>query len=579
MHTKLFLTTLFLSFNLIKAQGTWTPLTNQSPDWNAGVMLLLSDGTVIAKTVYATGDTTQYGVVWDRLIPDSLGSYINGTWSTIAPMHKSRLYFASQVLKDGRVFVAGGEYGTGTLLAETYNPITNVWTMAPSTGNYFADANSEILPDGRVLVGDLDAGGNLTKIFNPKTNTWAAGPACHNGHDESAWLKLADNSILFVDFGAMTTERYIPSLNQWVVDGTTPDSLYDPYWEESGAGFLLPNGKAFFLGSTGHTAYYTPTGTTSSGTWTAGPDIPVVYGNKYGTVDAAAAMMVNGKILCTASPVNTDTSAAGSFHSPTAFFEFDYLTNSFTQITVPGGGDTLANTPCFETNMLCLPDGTILYASQYTSQYYVYTPHGSALAAGMPTINNITQTNCDTFRITGTLFNGITEGAGYGDDWQMATNYPLIRLTNGTKVYYAHTYNWNNTGVQTGSTPDTTMFNLPAAMPYGTYSLVVTANGNSSNPVSFSYNMCTLGINNHTFSNDDLSVYPNPANNSMQIIATEDNNNGRVQITDVLGNEVMSIALLQSKITLDISSLNTGIYFVTLHAANGICTKKIIVQH
>ncbi|NOU08308.1 MAG: M48 family metalloprotease, partial [Hyphomicrobiaceae bacterium] len=41
-----------------------------------------------------------------------------------------------------------------------------------------------------------------------------------------------------------------------------------------------------------------------------------------------------------------------------------------------------------------------------------------------------------------------TEGAAYGDDWQMSTNYPLVRLTSGGgTVYYARTFNWSSTGV------------------------------------------------------------------------------------------------------------------------------------
>src|SRR5215831_9546211 len=119
----------------------WTALKNLAPDYNGGVMILLSDGTVMAKTF--TGGLDGYGTVWDRLTPDSHGSYANGTWSkTIAPMHNDRLYFSSQVLKDGRVYVAGGEYGTGGYSAEVYNPLTNAWTNAPNPGPHISDANS-----------------------------------------------------------------------------------------------------------------------------------------------------------------------------------------------------------------------------------------------------------------------------------------------------------------------------------------------------------------------------------------------------------------------------------------------------
>src|SRR6266853_704441 len=130
--------------------GTWTALAHGAPSSCGGVMLLLTDGTVMVKS--SSGGSDGYGNLWNKLTPDSQGSYANGTWTTLAAMHDTRLYFASQVLKDGRVFVAGGEYGTGGSAGETYNPLTNTWTPAPAQGSRISDANSQLLPDGRVLV-------------------------------------------------------------------------------------------------------------------------------------------------------------------------------------------------------------------------------------------------------------------------------------------------------------------------------------------------------------------------------------------------------------------------------------------
>jgi hypothetical protein len=460
--------------------GTWT-LVSAPPHSNGGEMVLLSDGTVLCKTF--SGGTDGYGNLWDKLTPNANGSYVNGTWSTIAPMANTRLYFSTQVLMDGRMYVAGGEYGTGGSLGETYNPLTNVWTACPAPGSTISDANSEILPDGRVLQALVAGSLTGTDIYNPVTNTYITGPTALGIHNESAWVKLADNSVLYVNRLSTSSERYIPSSNTWIADATVPVQLYDAFGDEAGGALLLPDGRAFFLGSSGHTAYYTPSGTTSAGVWTAGPDIP----SGKGTPDAPAAMMVNGKILCAVSPIPT---SANHFPSPTSFYEFDYLSGSngaFTQINAPGGGTTLAISS-YVTNMLDLPDGTVLYSRQNSAQYYVYTPGSGPLASGKPTINNITQTSCTTFSITGTLFNGISQGATYGDDWQMASNYPIVRLTSGSNVYYARTNNWNSTGVRRGALADTTQFTTPAGLPAGTYSLVVVANGISSNPVSFTFN-------------------------------------------------------------------------------------------
>ena len=464
--------------------GTWTALTNSPAYACGGGMLLLSDGTVLAKSYGGTAliDDEDFGTIYTRLTPDASGSYINGTWDTISPMQYDRLYYSSQVLKDGRVYVAGGEYGGGNFHGEVYDPFANRWTLTPYLGVAIKDANSEILEDGRVLQA-IPSGDYLhTDIYDPATNTYSSGPSTLDQAEESAWLKLPDNSILYVDLAASaddhSTERYIPATNSWIADADIPVSLYDPYGDESGAALLLPDGRGFFLGSTGHTAYYTPSGSTANGTWTAGPDIP----DGQGAPDAAAAMMINGKILCAVSPIPTDEN---HFPSPTSFYEFDYLANSFTQVGAPGGGTT-NNIPCFVTNMLDLPDGSVLFANQSSTQYYVYTPNDVPLASGKPVINEVTLTSCATYRITGTGFNGISEGAAFGDDWQMATNYPIARLTSGSNVYYCRTTNWNSTGVMRGNALDTVTMTLPLNAPDGIYTMVLTANGIASDPVNLS---------------------------------------------------------------------------------------------
>lgn len=100
--------------------GTWQPFAHQ-PNFNASTMLLLTDGRVMCQD-----DGTAN---WHALTPDAKGSYVNGTWSNVAPMHHTRLYYASAVLKDGRVFVSGGEYSDGaqseTTTGEIYDPRTD----------------------------------------------------------------------------------------------------------------------------------------------------------------------------------------------------------------------------------------------------------------------------------------------------------------------------------------------------------------------------------------------------------------------------------------------------------------------
>ncbi len=473
----LILVSSFILIQTVNAQGFWTQVTNLPPDTSGGGTILLSDGSVMCKTQTGGTGMGSIGTVWNKLTPDANGSYINGTWSVLAPMANSRLYFSSQVLKNGKVYVAGGEYGTGKSLAELYNPLTNSWATIPAPGGVISDANSEILPDGKVIQAMVNGSLKANFIYNPTTNAYVAGPSCIGIHNESAWLKLADNSILFVDRNSTASERYIPSLNQWTVDATVPVSLYDPFGLETGGAILLPDGRAFFLGSIGKTALYTPSGNNSPGTWAAGATLP----NNTGVPDGNMAIMSDGKVMCIVSPTPT---SANHFPSPTSFYEYNYVTNTYTQIPAPYNGFTI-NAPCYIFNLINLPNGQLLLSQQDSKKYWIYTPAGAPLAAGVPTIANIIQSGCTNFTATGVLFNGISEGSCYGDDWQNATNYPIVQLKNGSNVYYARSFNWNRTAVQTGNLADTTEFSLPVGLPHLTYSLYVIANGISSAPVLF----------------------------------------------------------------------------------------------
>jgi len=274
-----------------EAGGTWFALAHPPP---GGVdnALLLSDGTVIC------GDG---GQTWRRLTPDIHGSYVNGTWSQIASTKYSRLFFSSQVLTNGNVYVAGGEYGNGINHAEVYDTLNNAWTDVPqpSANPNYSDAVSKMLPNGNVLQGTTGGG---VWIYNPVLNNITAAASARN-QNEACWVRLPNDNILTIDAFGMQSEHYVPSLNTWYNDGNVPVSLYG-VGGELGAGFVLPNGTVFYIGGTTHTAIYTPgSSLTAAGTWVAGPDM--VFGtNGLGAVDAPAAMMVNGQILCAIGPTN-----------------------------------------------------------------------------------------------------------------------------------------------------------------------------------------------------------------------------------------------------------------------------------
>src|ERR1022692_4339569 len=165
--------------------GKWTALTTQPP-FDPSTMLLLMDGTVICNV--------SNGQSWWKLTPDSGGSYINGTWSQIASMKNARLYYASAILADGRVFVAGGEYNGGDSgveldAAEIYDPVLDQWSDLPTPGwGHVGDAPCCVLADGRLLMGDISS--PQAAVWDPVPNKWTPTGPKNDACSEETWTLL-----------------------------------------------------------------------------------------------------------------------------------------------------------------------------------------------------------------------------------------------------------------------------------------------------------------------------------------------------------------------------------------------------
>ncbi|SRR5216683_1958720 len=122
--------------------GTWQQLRD-SPGggvlgyfgFAASTMLLLTDGTIICQREGSTE--------WKRLVPDRRGSYLNGTWHDMPRCNNARMYYASAVLADGRVILAGGESSEGFLpgaaqveqdTVEIFDPVSGNWEPKSTPG-------------------------------------------------------------------------------------------------------------------------------------------------------------------------------------------------------------------------------------------------------------------------------------------------------------------------------------------------------------------------------------------------------------------------------------------------------------
>jgi hypothetical protein len=459
--------------------GTWQALVHQ-PTFNASTMLLLTDGTVMCQNEGASD--------WWKLTPDQFGSYVNGTWSSLANGPNSPEYYASAVLRDGRVLVAGGEYNFGNpvdlLAAEIYNPVNNSWTTisTPSGWTAIGDAQCCVLPDGRVLIGSLND--NKTAIYDPVSNLWTASGNKNNiNSNEETWTLLPDQTILTVDCnGHPQTEKYVIAADSWVNCGSTPVDLVEAASIEIGPALLLPDGRVFAIGATNATALYTmPLIANQPGTWTNGPTFPPQSpGQVLGAKDAPACLLPNGCVLCVAGPVD---GVKKHYLTPTYFFEFDPVSSNLTAITNPPN----SGREPYEGRMLLLPTGQVLF-SNGTHEIEVYTPDGTADASWRPQITGFPSNVRPGHRYTlhGRQLNGLSQAVSYGDDASMATNYPLVRIRNiaNNKIFYCRTHDHSTMGLQTGTVIHSTQFTVPYGIDLGPSELCVIANGIPSACVS-----------------------------------------------------------------------------------------------
>jgi Galactose oxidase, central domain len=457
--------------------GIWSPLTHQ-PAFGAGTMLLLTDGSVMCQN----SGTNQ----WWKLSPDINGNYINGTWSALANGPNAPLYFASAVLRDGRVFVAGGEYNnlvTAELLAaEIFNPVTNTWTVLATPPGWvgIGDAPCCVLPDGRVMLGHIFD--SKCAIYDPVANTWtAAANKLDASSSEETWTLLPDQTIATVDCpGHPATEKYVIAANQWVYCGNTPFDLVEAASIEIGPAVLLPDGRIFAVGATNHTALYSmPPNSNQPGTWTNGPTFPLPAGVvALGAKDAPACLLPNGRVLCIAGPVD---GVSGHYLGPTYFFEFNPSTNSLAAITNPptNGG------PPYVGRFLLLPTGQVLFANG-SSNIQVYSPTGAPDPMWKPNITSVPTSivRGHTYTLYGRQINGLSQAVAYGDDATMATNYPIVRLRNTTSghVFYCRTLNHSTLSVNTGTVIHHTQFVVPVNAELGAADITVVANGIASDP-------------------------------------------------------------------------------------------------
>jgi hypothetical protein len=481
-----------LAFAGIASAQKWQPIKHE-PSFSVGAIALLTDGTVLLHE-----EQSGNPALWYKLTPDSTGSYINGTIKQIATLPKingtqyAPFYFGSVVLPDGRYVIEGGEYNQGqsdwTNMGAIYDPVKNKWTAvaAPAGWSTIGDAQSVILPTTAGTYMQANCCSIQMSLFNPKTLKWTAtGQGKADWNDEEGWTLLPDGNVLTVDAyvnsgsGKNNSEIYNTAKGTWSTAGSTPAQLYGSSTHEVGPAVLMPNGTVWATGANDSGAGATAVYSTKTAKWSKGPSFPTEEGlDNLDAADAPAALEINGNAIIMTSP--------GFGGSPAIFFEWNG-----TKMSVITGPPNASNDSSYVGHFLVLPTGQLLF-SDFSSDLEVFTSKGTYKKAWAPTITSVpaTITHGKSYVVKGTQFGGESLGGVYGDDFQDATNWALVRITNNAtkNVVYAKTTNPSSYSVQSGTKAESTTFAVPATIGTGASTLEVVTNGIPSAPVNVTVN-------------------------------------------------------------------------------------------
>lgn len=484
---------LSLAFSSLASAQTWTTMaTGKAPTFPVALALQLTDGRILIQEANTSN--------WYTLTPSKSGLYHEGTFTKVAPfpssMNYAPMYFASAVLPDGRVIVEGGEYNNGveaeTTKGAIYDPVKNSWTPVnpPKGWTDIGDAPSVVLSDGTFMMGNIIS--KESALLDAKTLTWTIVPGAgkNDVNAEEGWTLLPNGDVLTVDTYVflsgdgvgMNSEIYNPGSKTWSSAGSTGVRLWDSHTgcpkqaggsaHEMGPAILRPGafwdviafGANTCTGQAGNASIYSAL----LGTWLPTDAIP----NGDDMADAPAALLPSGNIL-----IETNV---GYGKSPVTFYEYISSSLGYTKVPSPPGyaGNSEGG------RMLVTPEGSILLTHVSTTGMWFYNGIGGSDSpqSWRPTICSqcypSTVTVGDTYKISGTQFNGLSQGAAFGDDAQMATNYPLVRIRNNKSgdYFYARTHNFS-TGVATGTKVVSTEFDVLPGTETGPSTLEVIANG------------------------------------------------------------------------------------------------------
>lgn len=162
-----------------------------------------------------------------------------------------------------------------------------------------------------------------------------------------------------------------------------------------------------------------------------------------------------------------------------------------------------------------------------------------------------------------------------------------LRVSNGTETYFPWTLNPAvpyDGAVRNADNFRDNFEKVQVDNPNGLYTITVSHKGTLSNaPQKFSLIVSSLNdvtLNNNQFAATDsqIVVYPNPASNVLNFASQNLAGIQEISIREITGKEVFKRTNSETTGAIDVSSLASGVYFVTFKSDNIVTTKKFIKE-
>lgn len=116
--------------------------------------------------------------------------------------------------------------------------------------------------------------------------------------------------------------------------------------------------------------------------------------------------------------------------------------------------------------------------------------------------------------------------------------------------------------------------------PYGAGGAIDWYTGWTNSPIIRANFDPTVGVEEATLEEKGFVIYPNPASSAVVLQLEDPQDVERVSILDVNGKTIteMSGTKANTKVTLDVSELSSGLYFVNVFTVEGSSTQKLIIE-